>query len=109
MRPQNIDRNGLTAEGADVSSGVGCTRVQLGSLNRGGRGLYWTGSVVVSLSGMRLTACVLGNGIRDNEVVTAMLAHAAHDEGPGPGLGLAIVVDAMALRADNDQFVDRAW
>ena len=56
---------------------------------------------------MELAACVLGNVICDNQVVTAKLAHTAY--GKGCELGSTIVVDAMALGADNDQFVESAW
>lgn len=55
---------------------------------------------------MELAAFVFGNGVSDNEVVTAKLAHAAYYE--GRELGSTVVVDAMALRANNDQFMEPA-
>lgn len=56
---------------------------------------------------MGLATSILGNVVCDNKVVTAELAHAAHSK--GCKLGATIVVEAMALRADDDQFVESIW
>lgn len=61
----------------------------------------------MSFSGIGLAACILWNVICDNEVVSAKLAHTAYDK--GRELGSTIVLEGMALGADNDQFVEQAW
>lgn len=100
MRPQNIDRNSLAAEGTNVS-GVGSgTGIELGVLWGCRPVIPSAGDIVVSACGMLLTACVLGHVVSHYEVVTAKLAHAAYDE--GRELGSTVVVGAMALRADDD-------